>query len=407
MALDGTYKTVYGIDQRGRVLPRSARGRKRKGQRDISVDARSFLHGEHDPESISVWSGRDQELAAIENFAIRVGITNCPDGVAKNASWDGSNPQMQDVKEFISVRTKRFRMDGDLQSTKIKRRIMASEHKICPVCNRLFPGPVKSKCPDCGHDMRRKAATRKEIEAWLKSFGELPLNMRTYRGFTYKDLERYALEATHHHVSFNEVANTFNRLFPIGIKVNGGEDWMRLMVGYELQRRLMYPMGEPTKVEKRRLDLRKGIIPKDIKNILEAIKKNKEDKRMASKTKAKKTKKDSNGNGGFGRIDCMGHPVTAVLRWMGKEGFTSAQARGVMEELDVPVSPVTVQIQVNAGAKGERGEPAELSTTDEKTIRGIAKKIPARATQSKDEEEDPKPAKAKPKKKVPPKKKKK
>ena len=181
---------------------------------------------------------------------------------------------------------------------------------------------------------------------------------------------------------------------------------MRLMVGYELQRRIMYPMGEPEVVKQRRLGLRKGIIPKDIQVILNAIKKNKEDKRMAKKMNVKKDSGDNgNGNGnGPGapkRIDCFGHAVTAVLRWMGKEGFTSAQARGVMEELGIQVSPVTVQIQVNAGAKGERGEPAELSTTDEKTIRSIAKNIAPRAHQSAEvEPEEEKPVKTKAKAKV-------
>ncbi|SRR6266478_4934105 len=59
----------------------------------------------------------------------------------------------------------------------------------------------------------------------------------------------------------------------------------------------------------------------------------------------------------------FGHPVTAVLRRLGREGISTAHARAIMKAKRVKVSDTTVSIQVNAGRNkdADRGEPADLT----------------------------------------------
>jgi hypothetical protein len=91
-------------------------------------------------------------------------------------------------------------------------------------------------------------------------------------------------------------------------------------------------------------------------------------------TKAEKTPKEKTEGAGPGkRYDVMGFPVTAVLRWMGKAGWSSKDALVVMGKLNVGLSPATVNIQVKAGAKGERGEPAPLTPAQQKQLTGMKK----------------------------------
>jgi hypothetical protein len=106
----------------------------------------------------------------------------------------------------------------------------------------------------------------------------------------------------------------------------------------------------------------------------------KEETNMAKKVNAETTAAETTEKNPFGkRIDCLGHPVTAVLRWMGKAGITSGQAKQIMEKLEIPVSPITCQIQVTAGAKGQRGNPAELTKAEEQQINALLKGLPERA----------------------------
>ena len=80
----------------------------------------------------------------------------------------------------------------------------------------------------------------------------------------------------------------------------------------------------------------------------------------------------------------FGHPVTAVIRFMGSEGWTFKQARESLDRLNIDVSDPTVKTQLSAGQKskddkGYRGEPAKLSATQIKTLKnGPAKKSAAK-----------------------------
>ncbi len=58
------------------------------------------------------------------------------------------------------------------------------------------------------------------------------------------------------------------------------------------------------------------------------------------------------------------HSVTSVLRWMGKAGWNKKQARAALTALGIDIADGTIQIQVAAGKKGERGEPANLSPAE-------------------------------------------
>ena len=57
----------------------------------------------------------------------------------------------------------------------------------------------------------------------------------------------------------------------------------------------------------------------------------------------------------------FGHPVTAVIRWMGKENWTTDEARKALDGLGVSTAEATIKTQLGAGRSGKRGEPANLS----------------------------------------------
>lgn len=61
------------------------------------------------------------------------------------------------------------------------------------------------------------------------------------------------------------------------------------------------------------------------------------------------------------RQKLWGYPVTAVIRWMGSEGFTWQEAANVLKKLGVDVADSTIQIQVRAGETGARGPAANLT----------------------------------------------
>lgn len=63
------------------------------------------------------------------------------------------------------------------------------------------------------------------------------------------------------------------------------------------------------------------------------------------------------------KTSLLGFPVTAVFRWMGKQGWTAAEAIATAKKMGVECSDSTAKIQVRAGATGDmsRGEPADLT----------------------------------------------
>lgn len=71
-------------------------------------------------------------------------------------------------------------------------------------------------------------------------------------------------------------------------------------------------------------------------------------------------KESSNGDGKK-RTKLFGHPVTAVIRWMGAEGdWDKKKAKQALDKLGCDVADATINAQLRAGAKGERGDPAKL-----------------------------------------------
>lgn len=61
------------------------------------------------------------------------------------------------------------------------------------------------------------------------------------------------------------------------------------------------------------------------------------------------------------RSKLFNYPVTAVIRWMGVEGWSRQRAEQVLKTLGLNVAPATVYAQLRAGQTGERGEPAGLT----------------------------------------------
>jgi SPP1 gp7 family putative phage head morphogenesis protein len=52
---------------------------------------------------------------------------------------------------------------------------------------------------------------------------------------------------------------------------------------------------------------------------------------------------------------------TAVVRWMGKEGWSFEDAKKALAASDVSIADATLKIQLRAGKTGERGDPATLT----------------------------------------------
>lgn len=73
------------------------------------------------------------------------------------------------------------------------------------------------------------------------------------------------------------------------------------------------------------------------------------------------------------RVKLFGFPATAVIRWMGKQKFTLAQATRALNDLKANVAKGTIQAQLRAGEKGERGDPAALTAEQEKRLKQYQK----------------------------------
>lgn len=74
------------------------------------------------------------------------------------------------------------------------------------------------------------------------------------------------------------------------------------------------------------------------------------------------TKTISQGEKGGKRYNLWGFPITAVLRWMGKNEWKMEHAKRALHGLGITdVADPTYSAQLRAGKKGERGEPAKLT----------------------------------------------
>jgi hypothetical protein len=72
--------------------------------------------------------------------------------------------------------------------------------------------------------------------------------------------------------------------------------------------------------------------------------------------------------------DCLGFPVSAVLRWMGAHDWTFAEAKKALAELCPECKKGTIRTYLRAGARGERGEPAGLTDAQVKRLEAAAGK---------------------------------
>ena len=125
---------------------------------------------------------------------------------------------------------------------------------------------------------------------------------------------------------------------------------------------------------------------------------NESETKKEKKEITKMAKTNSAENGTTQRIDCLGYPVTAVCRRLGKEGFSVAQVRAALiDNMGLSVNPATVMIQVNAGRKGQRGEPAAMT---KKELAALKKHIPAEKDLKKEKPKAEKKAKKPAKKKA-------
>lgn len=73
------------------------------------------------------------------------------------------------------------------------------------------------------------------------------------------------------------------------------------------------------------------------------------------------------------REGLFGHKVTAVIRWMGVEGWKFPAAKKALAALGVNIADATIHAQLRAGVKGERGPAAELTASESKKLKEAAK----------------------------------
>lgn len=76
-----------------------------------------------------------------------------------------------------------------------------------------------------------------------------------------------------------------------------------------------------------------------------------------------------------GRLEELyGHPKTAVFLWMGKNGWTIEEALKVVHHFGIKTTDASLKTFLRAGAKGERGEPAEITAEQADEMSAIAGK---------------------------------
>jgi len=82
----------------------------------------------------------------------------------------------------------------------------------------------------------------------------------------------------------------------------------------------------------------------------------------ARQTKPQRSESGKEEKGGETRVKIFDYAPTAILRWMGKTGgWEPEEALKVLTKMGASLSIATCKIQIKAGSRGERGEPAGLS----------------------------------------------
>lgn len=111
---------------------------------------------------------------------------------------------------------------------------------------------------------------------------------------------------------------------------------------------------------------------------------------LAAANRETKTGKAKNGNephsrGKLGEL--MGHSVVAVLRRLGHEGVTAAQARGIMKERKIKASDTTVSIQVSKGANIKKSDDPALAKLTGEQLKELKSQIPPEPKKEEKKEE--------------------
>ncbi len=74
------------------------------------------------------------------------------------------------------------------------------------------------------------------------------------------------------------------------------------------------------------------------------------------------------------RAQVFGYSITAVLRWMGKEGWTFEDAAVVCATIGAAkIADVTIRLQLKAGKDGLRGPAAPITASQAKQLRQMSK----------------------------------
>lgn len=81
---------------------------------------------------------------------------------------------------------------------------------------------------------------------------------------------------------------------------------------------------------------------------------------LEAEKKEKKEAAEQNGEASH-RDKLLGHSATAVVRWMGKHHWGYDRAKAALDHFKVGVAEATVRIQLTAGRRGQRGDPAPLT----------------------------------------------
>lgn len=71
--------------------------------------------------------------------------------------------------------------------------------------------------------------------------------------------------------------------------------------------------------------------------------------------------------------ELFGHSVAAIVRFMGSELWSKAEAQRALTKLGVTINPSALSYQLECGATGEGGDPAKLTRKQEVELYRAAK----------------------------------